>query len=383
MGKREKFSILIPVLEFGRQGGYRVLSKLANEWIDRGCRVGFVAPCSSDAPYFPTKAEIYWVDNRGRMTDHRPGPENARFLLAKAGRLFLKLRSLLLGIRDIPGGWDIVLANQWLTAWPVALAPTVSAKVYYIQAYEPEYYESRRGMRNFLLKWFSLLTYFLPLNRIANSPVYLRYRACRARIWIPPGLDLQVFHPASHHDGKTGEPAAGLTVGCIGRAEPEKGTMPAIEAYREFVRRVPGSHRFRVADFGVPRDWLEGLQGLDRVTPTNDNELAEYYRSIDVLLALCTQQHGAHHYPVLEAMASKVTVISTGYAPADCENSWIVGSSPIDAAKALEHVYADPATAKAKAERAEAAVRAYAWPDVADRFLAELAFLSAAMQGNR
>jgi len=37
------------------------------------------------------------------------------------------------------------------------------------------------------------------------------------------------------------------------------------------------------------------------VVPGNDTELADYYRSVDILIAPGTVQHGAPHYPVMEA----------------------------------------------------------------------------------
>jgi glycosyltransferase involved in cell wall biosynthesis len=162
-------------------------------------------------------------------------------------------------------------------------------------------------------------------------------------------------------------------VGCIGRSEPDKGTREAIAAYRAFVRQHPGPHRLRMATFGVPPAWLEGIPGLEPVVPGNDRELADYYRSLDVLLALCTIQHGAHHYPVLEAMASDLGVVTTGYTPADSGNAWIVGADPEEAAAALAAILADPERTREKLGNAQTAILAYDWPRVASRFLTFLA----------
>lgn len=372
MENKRQLSILIPLLGFGRAGGYRVLSKLADEWISHGCRVAFLAPYWSDPPYYPTKAEIHWVDARGYDVEHRPQMEFARTMFGKIGRMFRLLSGLVRGIHRLTGPWDIVLANHSLTAWPVALARTQGTKVYYIQAYEPEFYEVRRGLNNLVLRWASWASYFLPLYRIVNAPLYLRYRSCRARNWIPPGLDLDVFHPATKNDSCEVK-AEGLefTVGCIGRAEHDKGTKPALEAYCIFAKNTPGPHRFRMANFGVPPAWLEGVPGLECVVPGNDVELASYYRSLDVILALGTQQHGAHHYPVLEAMASGVSVITTGYAPADVSNAWIVGSNPIDASAALVDVYTHPNSGELKRHRAVISIQPYAWQHVGAQFLNE------------
>lgn len=57
--------ILIPMLGFGRAGGYRVLSELANVWLRAGHDVAFAVPATSEVPYFPTEATIHWLDGKG------------------------------------------------------------------------------------------------------------------------------------------------------------------------------------------------------------------------------------------------------------------------------------------------------------------------------
>ena len=367
---REPLSVLIPVLEFGRGGGYRVLSKLADEWIERGAKVAFLAPAGSGLPYYPTKASIYWIGTR--ESDSEYSARDHRWIRAyrQARKFWRLLRDLSRGIDSVPGSWDVVLANHSLTAWPVALCRRQATKIYYIQGYEPEFYELKTGFRNTVLKWISLISYVLPLQRIVNAPVYLRYRRCRADRWIPPGIDLELFYPAKIVD----RPQApwthgGLVVGCIGRPEREKGTREAIEAYREFVKAEPGLHTLRLANFGVPHQWIGDIPGLESVFPSSDEELAAYYRSLDVVLALCTIQRGAHHYPVLESMASGVGVITTGYAPATKKNAWIVGDRPEHAAAALSEF---GRYSKQTAQRIDLAIEtaaAYRWSKVADDFL--------------
>ncbi|WP_341479706.1 glycosyltransferase [Clostridium algidicarnis] len=58
--------------------------------------------------------------------------------------------------------------------------------------------------------------------------------------------------------------------------------------------------------------------------PDGDDNLADYYRNLDILVAPGHIQLGAIHYPVIEAMACNVPVITTGYYPANDENSFIV-----------------------------------------------------------
>ena len=65
---------------------------------------------------------------------------------------------------------------------------------------------------------------------------------------------------------------------------------------------------------------------LEIVRPNSDAELADYYRSVDILVAPGTVQHGAPHYPVLEAGACGTIVVTTGYLGATEETAWLVSN---------------------------------------------------------
>ena len=161
------------------------------------------------------------------------------------------------------------------------------------------------------------------------------------------------------------------TLGVIGRREPAKGTADALAAFEQLASRWPNVH-LKVAFGNLPRGWSHPRAVV--VTPTNDTELAAYYRSLDVMLAPGTLQLGACHYPVIEAMASGVPVVTTGYLPADETNAWIVPvHAPESIAAAVEQIMgAEPQHLASKLDRAATAVEAFAWDAVAARFLALL-----------
>ena len=54
--------IAIPIFGFSASGGGRVLSELANQWILMGHDVTFITFGDTILPYFPTQADIIWVD---------------------------------------------------------------------------------------------------------------------------------------------------------------------------------------------------------------------------------------------------------------------------------------------------------------------------------
>lgn len=349
--------ILIPILGFDRTGGYRVLSELAGAWVRQGCTVDFLSPATSAPPYFPTAAGILWVGNIGQVS--RTQPEFP-------GRItgFDNLRKIYQGCRAIGGEYDVILANHSLTTWPIWLAqPKHSNLVYYVQAYEPDYYRDERQP----LKWLlSFLSYELPFSIIVNSPIYAylwRGIASRGAGVVPFGIDLDIFHA---------KPAAGVggsgdfVIGCIGRREPSKGTRYVLEAF-EALAAADDSVRLRVAYGNLPDGWSHPRAEI--VVPSNDRELADFYRSVDVLVAPGLLQHGAPHYPVLEGMACGVPVVNTFYIPANHGNSWIVPPrDPGAIAEAVRQIRSDPA----RQDRIELAIgdaKAFEWTVVAGRML--------------
>lgn len=344
--------ILIPVLGFAKAGGYRVLSELANQWAAMGHEVAFAAPATGVAPYFPTSASIHWLGPRGEYADMPHG-------VGETG--IGNLRALFGGVRRLQSGYDIVLANHSLTAWPVALTGTPRNKrFYYIQAYEPEYYALERKPALWLL---SRLSYALPLTQLANASIY-RHALVRPVDIIPFGIDLATFHPkpAIHR-----EPGAPIVIGCIGRHEPQKGTPYVLEAFERLHARDP-RHRLRVAYGNLPEGWSHPAAEI--VVPRNDAELAAYYRSIDVLVAAGTVQHGAPHYPALEALASGTALVTTGFQPATADNAWLVPNKDAEAiADTLGRIVADPAETARKSAMGLAAVTPFGWERVAERAL--------------
>ena len=84
----------------------------------------------------------------------------------------------------------------------------------------------------------------------------------------------------------------------------------------------------RIAYGNLPLNWKH--EKCEVVIPNNDEELADYYRGLDILVAPGTVQHGAPHYPVLEAGACGVAVVTTGYMGANLETAWIVRNKDVN-----------------------------------------------------
>ena len=356
-------NILIPIIGFGRAGGYRVLSELANYWKRAGNRVVFLVDHRTQPPYFPTDAEIIYFDIDGSVSN-----------VCQIDKTF-KVNGNALGIylgmwralNKLAADFDVLLANHSLTAIPVSLCRAGHAKrFYYVQAYEPEYFELEGGIRARILKKLSWLSYKLPLVQIANAPIYIGYKGIQAKAWIPPGLESTSFYRRKHPPLALNDKQ--IVIGVIGRNEPAKGIIYALQAF-ERLAKSDSRYRLKVAFGNLPANWAHPKAEV--VLPQNDGELADFYRSLDVLIAPGTVQLGACHYPVLEAMACGTPVVTTGYLPADSANSWIVpikNSSAI--AAAVEEIDRMPAVERAQyLDRAVAAVEPFMWENVSELFL--------------
>lgn len=357
--------ILIPVTGFGHAGGYRVLSELANHWMMDGHQVDFLVDERSPDPYFPTRARIHLFDKSGRLSGHRD--EVRKKVFSSNGNAASIYFGMWRALGEIAAEYDVVLANHSLTAFPVAFSRAGKAsKYYYVQAYEPEYYSLNKGRKARVLERLSKLSYQLNLRQIANAPIYLGYRNIKAEQWIPPGIDESIFY--RRNSPPVIDASKPLVIGTIGRKEPSKGTKYVLEAFKKLALINPRIH-LRVAYGNLPENWEHDRAEI--VVPSNDRELSDYYRSIDILVAPGTVQLGACHYPVLEAMSCGTPVITTGYLPADKKNSWIVpiGDSESIVSSVLEISASSRADVQKKLDLAADAIAFFYWKNVSRRFI--------------
>lgn len=351
--------VLIPILGFGRSGGNRVLSELANQWINCGHEVDFLVSRHSDSPYFPTTAKVIRISDFGVLVNHLDD--------RSAGSLqgWRNLFALWVAISRMAGTYDVILANHSFTAWPVRFSlGSRCKKFYYIQAYEPDYYSYDKKIKSRIFYWMSRLSYCLKLKQIVNSRTYAAHGRIDVGCFVPPGVDFSKFYRKENF--KNLLIADEIIVGCIGRSEPSKGIIYALHAFEELYR-VNKKMRLRVAYGNLPMDWSH--PACEVVIPRDDNELADYYRSIDIIIAPGIDQHGAPHYPVMEAMACGVPVVTTGYLPADSENGWIVEPKRIDQICEAVFEIVNGHEIDSKLEKAGKDISIFGWDSLAQRMM--------------
>ena len=212
---------------------------------------------------------------------------------------------------------DVILANHSLTALPVSKAKIKGKKIYYIQAYEPDYYAYRKGAVGWFLTHYADYSYKLSnLVKIVNSPIYFEYKNLKATKFVPCGLDRCTYYKKDNTKF-----FSKIKIGAIGRLEVFKGTAYVLDAFLELLS-LKTEYQFELnLAFG---DKVLENQYINCPQPDGDFELAQFYREMDIIIAPGTTQYGAIHYPVIEAMACGTPVVTTYYMPATDANAWLV-----------------------------------------------------------
>lgn len=354
--------IYIPVLGFGKSGGFRVLSELANHFIAKGYEVTFICVVSDQLslPYFPTQSSIIYVDLFGNQITFN---DIRKTILFK--RTFLRLRQLVAlskAINKFTSSEDVILANYSLTAFSVYFSKKSDNKFYYIQAYESEYFS--RSLKGIISSFLVKFTYSLDLKRIVNSPIYYSFKNLKAKDCVFPGIDFQIFNSSGKIHRRDRNRL--LTIGCIGRIEQSKGTIYVLEAYNK-LKLLGVNVELNIAVFGNNEQFPNDIK---QTYINNDAELAKYYKDLDVLIAPGILQFGAVHYPVIEAMASGTPVITTFYYPACQDTAWLC--SPRDSQSIVEEllkIVENPELAVTKSLLAEKTIQHLSWPNVAQSMI--------------
>ncbi len=361
--------ILIPVLGFGNAGGYRVLSKLANELIFIGHKVEFLCSDESQIPYFPTLAVIKWIDAKGSITldkKEKKKKENAFSIQRKLTKALSKMPK---------NDYDIIIANHSLTTLPIKRAGLKEKTLYYVQAYEPDFYNLSGGIKNKILAYISGLSYKMKLYTIVNAEIYLKYKKLKASGILYPGIDFNLFYPEKTKL-KT-KSKTKIIIGTVGRSEPYKGTRYIVESFKQLKKKYP-EIQLHVA-FADPADF-KNEEDIYCPQPHGDKALGNFYRALDYYICAGYTQLGAFHYPVAEAMSCGIPVITTEYYPANKTNAWITPAKDVKKIiEIFELAQNNPLLKNQKMEQALNDVKQFEWAVVGEKlnyYIEELVHLN-------
>ncbi|MBW3602562.1 MAG: glycosyltransferase family 4 protein [Actinobacteria bacterium] len=207
--------------------------------------------------------------------------------------------------------------------------------------------------------------------------------------WLPPGVDVDVFHPDV--DGATVRARLGVgatqpLVMCVARLVARKGQDALVRAWPAVARRVPGA-RLALAGTGPMRGRLEARARTLRVAgavtfagPVAGTDLPAFHTAADVFAMPCRTRLGGLDAEglgivYLEAQACGRPVVAgrSGGAPEavlEGESGLVVdGRSTGRVAAAVADLLEDPSRRRrmGAAGRAFVAGR-FAWPVISDRF---------------
>ncbi len=337
--------ILIPLVgTFSKEGGWRVLSELANSWLRLGHEVIFLSHKKFIQPYFPTDAKIIFYDNSGNIC--KEGEKNYRMPVGGPFILRLLLKKALDKLEA-----DVILATQHFTVDPIVKSRIKGKKFYYVQAYEPEFYENG-PLRYRVYKKIAENSYKKGLKTIVNSLMYRDYKEIKSDMVIYPGLNLNIFKPEIDTAVKDK-----FIIGSIGRKEIFKGTSYIIDAFKILREEFGEAIELHLA-FGNP-DWSL-IDGIKMFYPNGDKELADFYRSLNCYVCAQYVQLDAVHYPVIETMACGIPLITTGYYPSTDDNAWkILVKNSEDIALKVKDLMSNPFEAEKKAQLAVTSVKEF------------------------
>lgn len=280
--------IVIPILRFGRSGGERVISKLASGLSSEGHDVTFIVPKGNDVPYYATTAKIITFEG-----------SKSHF---KIFRWISNYFNMLVSCKNVNA--DAVIATYHQMAYIALFLPRKMRRIYYIQAYEVNFYT------NIIGKFFAGFTYVMPFEKIVNSECILprfinNYRAC-----IPAGVDYNLFFGERRNATSGSRP---INIGIIGRKEPYKGTKEVLDTLLKYIKynKLENKVVINVAVYLADEYKSKGIKYHE---VNNDVELAGFYKLNDIFVATGLVEYGAFHYPCAESMVAGCLTISN-YAP--------------------------------------------------------------------
>ncbi|WP_345741937.1 D-inositol-3-phosphate glycosyltransferase [Serinicoccus marinus] len=244
---------------------------------------------------------------------------------------------------------------------------------------------------------------------VANTPDEARdlvelYAAAPAAVHVvPPGVDLDTFHPGDRQTARqaVGLPAEAEVLLFVGRIQPLKGPDVLVRAAGELVRRDAARRDRLVVAFlgGLSGSGLARPDGLRQVAreegvddllhlgpPVSREELATWMRAADVVAV--PSHHESFGLVAVEALAcgTPVVVARVGGLPLAVGDVGVLvdGHDPGDWADALEQVLAAHASDGADEDwvrRAQEHAQAYSWERTVDALLDAYAAAVTARRG--
>ena len=287
----------------GLTGGVRVLLEIANRLVEKGHYVTVTSLGNEkDHRWFPLKAEIRYVKTPGIR---RVANSTLRRLAKVIPECYIdvyphdKVKKLAEATPDC----DINVATFCFTAFSV-FESARGIPFYHMQHYEPLFFDEKR------LKKIAEETYYLPLNRIANS-TWLKNQM-KERY----GYDLPIVNPAIDHDvfypREVKKSSNKFRILCFAKQTRWKGFPEALEAMKIVMSKRKD---VKFIAFGLEQPLYKSNIPYEFVKSPSDEDLARLYSSADVII--CPSWYESFPLYPLEAMACGTPVVTTPFGTED------------------------------------------------------------------
>jgi glycosyltransferase involved in cell wall biosynthesis len=345
----------------GKTGGSIVLYKIMSGLAERGYRVTLTLP---EEPV----GIIRWLSPKVELVTPKKLNSPVGSFVSKGINLFLKrmtgenpyldtYRTMDVLERIMPE-CDINVATYCFTAFPVFRSGK-GVLFYHMQSYEELFFTDLH------LKALAKETYYLPLNKIANSmwlKDQIKERFGEDIPIVNPGVDLDVFKPR----GKLTRELKKRVV-CYGSSAKMKGFADAVEAMKIVFKErkdiewvVFGLAPPKEHSIEAPYSFIQGV--------FND-KLAELYSSADIVFSPSWLE--SFPLPPIEAMACGAAVVTTNCGTEDyChheDNSLIIPPrQPKLLAEAILRLLEDKSLANRLREKGLKTAKEFTWDKTLD-----------------
>jgi glycosyltransferase involved in cell wall biosynthesis len=338
--------ITFPTIGIGNRGGDRVLIELANRLAEDGHLVNYLYPKGMNKTDFPICPKVNLLEYGFQIKQIE---DLSSFL-----RLFFLFFS-------IPKS-DIIFANYYLTAFPVAFFKIFHPKTmcyYLVQHYEPLAFGFAEKTFPKLKQWLAEKTYTFGFTHICVAN-WIKARV--DKLSKKPGY---VFSPGINHDS--------FLIN-LNEKNQEKESILIFpgndewKGWKDFIQAIP----FILEEFpnieiiASSKDESSiNHQNIKSIHPKNDEELADLYRAATIYVHPAWWE-GCPLAP-LEAMACGTPVVAARsegvmeYAN-HFENCYLVNvKDPLDLSKGIIHLLKDKELQKKISNNGLATARNYTW----------------------
>lgn len=378
----------------GDSGGMNVyIRKLAAEMAARNVRSDIFTRRTS-----PSEPEVMEVMPGVRVIAVTAGPARAVHK-DRLPRLVGRFTHAVAERAAVDGPYDLIHAHYWLSGvvgarlkerWGVPLVVSFHTLARVKDASRSEEHAEPIFRKRGEDRVVRAADRIVAATEIERRELLELYAADPARVVVvPPGVDLDVFHPGGPGERERSRRRFGFgsspTVVFVGRLQPLKGAHVALGALARLKRMVPDA-RLVIAGGDSPRGRrgermrlalaarrLRVVRRVEFLEPLPHDELGDLYRAADVVVIPSASE--SFGLVALEAGACGTPVVATAVGGLrrlvhDGETGYLVTRrASVPFALALSRVLADPATRDRLGANAVRLARSFPWSRTAEGLL--------------